>query len=238
MSSPHSPQSAESCQKCTLRKEGFFCNFSPNALQGLDLVTFTTCYPRGATLFMEGESARGVMVLCKGRVKVSMNSSDGRTMILRVNKPGEVLGLHAVVSNRPYQATAETLEPCQVSFVRREDFRQLLKQHGDASMSAAAQLSNNYQTACDQVRALGLSHSAPEKMARFLLDWAASGQQTQQGMRARLTLTHEEIGQIIGTSRETVTRTLGEFRNHNYVTLKGSMLFIQNKTALESFVGI
>jgi CRP/FNR family cyclic AMP-dependent transcriptional regulator len=238
MSSPHGPQPAESCQKCTLRREGFFCNFSPASLGDLDSLRLTTSYPQGATLFMEGESARGVMVLCKGRVKVSMNSSDGRTMILRVNKPGEVLGLHAVVSNRPYQATAETLEPCQVSFVRREDFLRLLKQHGDASMSAAAQLSNNYQTACDQVRALGLSHSAPEKMARFLLDWAASGQQTQQGMRARLTLTHEEIGQIIGTSRETVTRTLGEFRNHNYATLKGSMLFIQNRAALGNFIGV
>jgi CRP/FNR family transcriptional regulator, cyclic AMP receptor protein len=238
MSSLHRPQPAESCQKCSLRREGFFCNLSSASLRDLDSLRLTTSYPQGAMLFGEGDSPQGVMVLCKGRVKVSMNSSDGRTMILRVVKPGEVLGLHAVVSNRPYQATAETLEPCQVSFVRREDFLRLLKQHGDASMSAAAQLSNNYQTACDQVRALGLSHSAPEKMARFLLDWAASGQQTQQGMRARLTLTHEEIGQIIGTSRETVTRTLGEFRNHNYATLKGSMLFIQNRAALGNFIGV
>lgn len=238
MGSPHGPQLAESCQKCTLRKERFFCNFSAAALRALESVTFTTCYPQGAMLFMEGESPRGVMVLCKGRAKVSMNSSDGKTMILRVVNPGEALGLHAVVSNRPYQATAETLEPCQVSFVRREDFLRLLREHGDASMSAAAQLSSNYQTACDQVRALGLSHSAPEKLAKFLLGWAADGQQTQQGVRVRLTLTHEEIGQIIGASRETVTRTLGEFRSHNYATLKGSMLFVQNKAALESFVGI
>ena len=133
------------------------------------------------------------MILCKGRAKVSMTSSEGKTLILRVARAGEVLGLHSVVSNKPCQATVETLELCQVNFFRREDFLRFLRQHGEASLMAAQHLSKSYETACDQVRSIGLSSSAPEKLARFLLDWTAQGQQTGQGVRAVLTLTHEEI---------------------------------------------
>jgi CRP/FNR family transcriptional regulator len=166
-----------------------------------------------------------------------MTSTDGKAVILRIAKPGEVLGLHAVVSGQPYQASAETVEPCQVNFIRREDFLQFLRNNGEASIHAAQQLSANYQSACEQIRSLGLTHSASEKVARFLLDSSANGQETKQGIRIRMTMTHEEIGQIIGTSRETVTRTLGDFKNKRLVAINGSVLLIPNKTALETVVG-
>ena len=238
MHSPYGLERTESCQSCTQRSDGFFCQLSAAPLKAFETIKFTTTYPEGALLFVEGESPRGVLVLCKGRVKLSLNSSEGKTLILRIVGPGQVLGLHAAVSNTPYQATAETLEPCQVNFVKREDFLRFLGQHAEASIHVAQQLSDNYHTACDQVRSLGLSHSAPQKLATFLLEWSSHGQKTKEGIRARLTLTHEEIGQIIGTSRETVTRTLGEFKSQQLATLKGSTLLIQNKPKLESLAGV
>lgn len=236
MSTPYSLELDESCRNCKAKSGGFFCDLPAAALKDFEAIKYATAYPRGAVLFMEGQSARGVLVLCKGRVKLSVNSPDGKTVILRIVQPGEVLGLHAVVSGKPYQGTAETLEPCQVNFVRREDFLRFLHAHGEASLRAAQLLSGSYQTACEQIRSLGLSHSAPEKLARFLLDWSAKGQETKQGTRVKLTLTHEEIGQIIGTSRETVTRTLGEFKSRQLAALNGSTLVIQDKAALEHFV--
>lgn len=224
----------ESCQTCSLRGNGFFCNLSQNALKALDAIKFSTSYPSGAVLFAEGEQARGVMVLCKGRVKISMTSSEGKTLILRVARAGEVLGLHSVVSNKDCQATVETLELSQVNFFRREDFLRFLREHGEASLMAAQHLSRSYEIACDQVRSIGLSNSAPEKLARFLLDWTAQGQQQQAGpsVRVVLTLTHEEIGQMIGASRETVTRTLGEFKAQRLACLKGAVLNIPDRSAL------
>ncbi len=238
MRSPYGLERIESCQDCAQRSDGFFCQLAAAPLKAFEAVKFTTTYPEGALLFVEGESPRGVLVLCKGRVKLSMNSSEGRTLILRIAGPGEIMGLHAAVSNTPYQATAETLEPCQVNFVKRDDFLRFLGQHAEASIHVAQQLSDNYQTACEQVRSLGLSHSAPQKPATFLLEWSSHGQKTKKGIRVKLTLTHEEIGQIIGTSRETVTRTLGEFKNQQLAILKGSTLLIQNKPKLESLVGV
>jgi len=238
MRSPYGLELVEDCKACTSKLEGFFCDLSPAGVKAFEAIKYTTAYPAGAVLFVEGQSAQGVFLLCKGRIKLSMTSSEGKSLILRIIRPGQLMGLHATVSDTTYQATAETLEPCQINFIKRDDFLHLLRDHGEASIHAAEQLSNSYQTACDQVRSLGLSQSAPEKLARFLLEWSAKGQETKHGIRVKLTLTHEEIGQIIGTSRETVTRTLGEFRSKHLAELKGSTLVIQNKSALESFLGM
>ncbi len=238
MRAPYGLELTENCQSCRLRSEGYFCRLSPAAMKAFEAIKFTTCYPEGAVLFVEEEAARGVFVLCKGRVKLSMTSCDGKTVILKIVNAGEVLGLHATVSGRPYQATAETLEPCQVNFVKREDFLRLLREHAEASLRVAQELSNEYQIACEQIRSLGLSHSAPQRLARFLLDSCAKGQETKQGIRVQLALTHEEIGQAIGTSRETVTRTFGDFKNKQVVSLNGASLVIQNKAALENFAGV
>ncbi len=235
MHSPYRMELVEDCRNCRMRSEGFFCDLSAPSLKAFEAIKFTTSYPEGAVLFAEGESPRGVLVLCKGRVKLTMTAAEGKTLILRIVRPGEVLGMHATVSGKPYQATAETLEPCQVNFVKREDFLRFLRAHGEASIHAAQQLSDSYQVACEQVRSLGLSQSAPAKVARFLLEWSARGEQTKQGVRVKLGLTHEEIGQITGTSRETVTRALSEFRARQFATLQGSTLLIQNKSALENF---
>jgi len=238
MRSPYGLELTGSCENCALKSEGFFCNLPKQTLKAFDAIKFTSGYPKGAVLFVEQEEPRGVFVICKGRVKLTMTSSEGKTVILRIAKPGEVLGLHAVVSGQPYQASAETLESCQVNFVRQNDFLAFLRQHAEASIVAAQQLSGSYQAACEQIRSLGLTHSASEKLARFLLESSAKGQETRQGIRVRLTMTHEEIGQVIGTSRETVTRTLSEFKQKQLVALNGSMLVIQNKAALESFVSV
>jgi CRP/FNR family transcriptional regulator, cyclic AMP receptor protein len=238
MRGPYGLELTEKCQSCGLRLEGYFCRLSPAALKAFEAIKYTTSYPEGAVLFVEEEAPRGVFMLCRGRVKLSMTSIDGKTVILRIVGSGAVLGLHAAVSAKPYQATAETLEPCQVNFVKREDFLRFLREHAEASIRVAQELSNNYQVACEQIRSLGLTHSAPQRLARFLLDSCAKGQETKQGIRVKLSLTHEEIGQVIGTSRETVTRTFGEFKDKQVAFVNGSTLVVQNKAALQNFVSV
>ena len=238
MHSPYGFEPVEKCHTCPLRGAGFFCDLSPAALKALQAVKYTTTYPHGAVLFVEEEDPKGVFVLCRGRVKLSITSSEGKALITRIAAPGEVLGLNAAVSGKPYELTAETLEPCQVNFVRREDFLRFLGQHGEASLRAAQQLSSRYRAACEQIRSLGMSHSAAARLARFLLDGAAKGRDAKEAARVRMTLTHEQIGQMIGTSRETVTRALGEFKDQRVITQSGSTVVIQDRAALETLVGV
>ena len=234
MRGPYGFDMSESCQGCKIRKDGFFCQMSPQAVKDFDAIKSSSTYPDGAILFMENQDPRGVFVLCAGEVKLSISSREGKTLILRIAKAGEILGLMSVLSGKPYEVTAETIRPCQIAFVRRDDFMRFLAQHAEASQGVVKQLSSNYHGACEQLRTVGLSTSAEERLARLLLEWSKGAEETKTGTRVTLPLTHEEIAECIGSSRETVTRTLGEFKHRNLVMLKGSTLLIPNRAALES----
>jgi len=237
MSSPYGLQLAENCLICKLRHSGFFCELPKGPLEDLEKIKYASAFPQGAILFLEGQPARGAYIVCSGRVKLSTTSREGKTLILRIAQAGEVLGLHATVSGKPYELTAETLQPCQLDFIKRDDFLRFLQNHADACLNAAQHLSQNCQDAYEMIRSLGLSHSVSEKVARLLLEWAADGENTKEGIRIKVSLTHEEMAQLVGTSRETVTRVLGEFREKHLAQLRGSTLMIQNKAGLERLIG-
>jgi CRP/FNR family transcriptional regulator, cyclic AMP receptor protein len=233
MLSPYGLDIIESCLTCKTRSEHLFCDLPAAALQTFESIKYATAYPKGAVLFVEGQAPRGIFVLCKGRVKMSICATDGKTLIVKIAEPGEVLGLSATVSGKPYELTAETVDPCQVNFVKRDDFLRFLKEHSDACFKVAEQLSEKYNSACHEVRSLGLSHSAGEKLAKLLLEWSSkNGEATKQEPRLKLALTHEEIAQMIGTSRETVTRLFADLKKRQIIQTKGSTLVIRNKSAL------
>jgi CRP/FNR family transcriptional regulator, cyclic AMP receptor protein len=238
MRGPYGFEPAEDCQNCNLRAAGFFCQLKPAVLKDFNAVRSTATYPAGAVLYLEQQDPRGVFVLCVGQVKLSISSSAGKTLILRIAKPGEILGLMAVLANTPYEVTAETLHPCQIGYIRREDFLQLLAKHPEMHEGVVRQLTTLYSGACDQLRTVGLSASAHEKVARLLLDWASNGKQTKAGTEIKLPLTHQEIADSVGTTRETVTRTLSEFKAKHLVVLQGSTITIPDRTALECIGGM
>ena len=233
MAAPYGLELNENCTTCQWKGNGFFCDLPCPALEALDSVKFTSSYPADAVLFVQGQLPRGVYLLCKGRVKLTMTSADGKALILQTVEPGELIGVSGALSGKPYELTAETLEPCQVNFIKREAFMELMRDHHEVAANATEQLSNNYRAACAQIRSLGLSRTASEKVARLLLEWAAKGKETSQGIRVNLPYTHEEIAQIVGVSRETVTRTLTELKSKLLITTKGPTVVIRDKEGLE-----
>jgi CRP/FNR family cyclic AMP-dependent transcriptional regulator len=238
MRSPYGLDIIDSCLSCDLREDRLFCNLSPDAVKSLESIKSTAAYPKGAVLFVEGQAARGVFVLCNGKAKLTTTSADGKTLILKIADPGEVLGLSATVSGKAYEVTAEVVEPSQANFISREDFLAFLRRHGEAALRVAQQLSSNYHTAYEEIRSLGLSSSASEKLAKLLLEWASqrdNGKPVPE-VRLKMTLTHEEIGQMIGSSRETVTRLFADFKKRQLIQVKGSTLLIRNRGALEKLV--
>lgn len=236
MNSPYGLPCVENCVTCQLRSENFFCTLAEEPLKALSEITHATAYPSHALIFIDGQMPRGIFILCQGQVKLSTTSSDGKTFILRIAKAGEVLGLHATVTGKAYELTAETMQPCSLNFVSREDFMMFLKKHGDACLQTAQHISRDYQGACKTIRSVGLSHSISERLAKFFLASAAEGRVTNGAVHSKLALTHEEISQLIGTSRESISRTLAEFRKMEILELKGSTLIIRNMTALQRLV--
>jgi CRP/FNR family cyclic AMP-dependent transcriptional regulator len=233
MHAPYGLEIIENCLNCPEREERLFCDLPPAALQRMSQITSASSYPKSATLFVEGQTPRGVFVLCNGKVKLSTSSADGKTLILRIADVGEVLGLAAVVSGKEYQATADVLEPTQANFISRNDFLAFLRDYGEAALHVAQQLAENYHHSLSEMRTIGLSHSAGEKLARFILDWCALHGKGSGEIRATLPHTHEEIGQMIGASRETVSRLFADFKRKQLLVVKGSTVIIRNKPGLE-----
>jgi CRP/FNR family transcriptional regulator, cyclic AMP receptor protein len=234
---PYGIQIIENCLSCPYREDRLFCNLPPAAMQALAAITSAASYPKGATLFLEGQSARGVFILCNGKAKLSTSSADGKTLIMRISETGEVLGLPATVTGKSYELTAEVIEAAQANFISREDFLLFLREHGEAALRVAQQLGETYHSAIAEMRTIGLSHSAAEKLARFLLDLSTDHAEEKGEVKLTLTLTHEEIAQMIGASRETVTRLFADFKKKQLLQVKGSTLIIKDKAGLEGVVG-
>ena len=233
MLSPYGMEIIDSCLTCKLRADRIFCDLPASALQTLENIKHAAAYPQGAVLFVEGQMPRGIFLLCKGTVKLSVISRSGKKMIVELAAPGQVLGLSATISGEPYEVTAETNEPCLINFVNRDHFLRFLKDNVEACFKVAEQLSEKYHDACNEVRSLGLSHSAHEKLANLLLEWSSkNGEAGKSELRLRLRLTHEEIGNMIGISRETVTRLLTEMKKRHIVESTGSTLMIRNTALL------
>jgi CRP/FNR family transcriptional regulator len=212
------------------------CDFPPAVAEALEQEALTTSYPTGAVLFAEGQSPRGVFIVRRGRVKLSVCGSDGRTLILRIADVGCPLGVAAVVSGRQYEATAETQEPSEISFLRQSDLLRLMRQHGEFALWVTQNISADYASTCREIRDLILSDSASEKLARLLVTWLDQNTKSKNPTQMKLALTHEEIGQMIGSSRETVSRLFAGFKKQRIIQQTGSTLVIPSRVALESLI--
>jgi CRP/FNR family transcriptional regulator len=202
----------------------------------LEKEAITTTYPTGAVLFAEGQAPRGVFIVRRGRVKLSICGSDGKTLILRMVEVGNPLGVAAVVSGRSYEATAETQEPSEISFLRQCDLLRLMRMNGELALWVTQHISADYASTCREIRDLILSDSASEKLARLLMGWLDQNTAAKNPSQMKLALTHEEIGQMIGTSRETVSRLFAGFKKQRIIQQSGSTLVIPNRVALASLI--
>lgn len=212
----------------------FLNKLTQNAQHDLLAVAHLSSFPSGMVLFNEKDTPSGIYFVVEGEVKLSMNSAEGKRLILRIARKGEVLGLASALSGRPCEMTAETVYPAKIACVRRSDFLNLLSDHPEAYRTVTEELSRSYNMACNQLRTVGLSSSAPEKLARLLLEWSENGQTTERGTRCRIPLTHGEIGEFIGASRETVTRTLSAFKSRHLIIFNGSTVMIPSRAALQN----
>jgi CRP/FNR family transcriptional regulator len=204
-------------------------------IAGIERAAHSKVYPRGAVLFSEGQVVRGAYVLGTGSAKISICSADGRKLIMRIARPGDVLGLYAGLTGRPYEATAELLEPSRVSFVSRQSLVEMIASQDAFSQGVLQVFSQQFSELVDHTRLLLLSESAKEKLARVILKWSRDfGELTSGEIRLQILLTQEEIAQVIGSSRETVTRLFSALKREQVIRFEAGTMVIRNRSALAS----
>jgi CRP/FNR family transcriptional regulator, cyclic AMP receptor protein len=234
MRTPYGLEIIESCMGCKMSRESFFCRFSAAVLRSVDEASHHSIMPAGAVLFVEGQTPRGIFILCSGKVKLSTTSKEGKVLILKQAEAGEVLGLSAAISGTNYEMTAETASPCQLNFIGRRDLMALLQNESEVGVHAALWLSREFQGAYRDIHDLVLARSSSGKLARLLLSCAPPGVQELDELHLSSAMTHEEMAQRIGSSRETVTRLLSDLKKKRLIRLEGATLVIRDRTGLEA----
>ena len=219
------------------------------SLRGETLAQFAAIAPevsrsRGETLFIEGETPKYVFLICSGRVKLSVSSREGRTAILRIAGPGEILGLNPAMSGTLHETSAEAVELCRVKAIRVSDFLQFLQKYPEASAEATRYLLREYRVVLNNVCRLALPNTVAGRLASLLLEWldsrpANKGIDTRnndhsfEDRRFIVALTQEEIASMTNTSRETVSRILHQFQQEKLISIKGAAMTILQPQALQ-----
>jgi CRP/FNR family transcriptional regulator, cyclic AMP receptor protein len=221
------------CQHCPNAGKHAFCSLSEDARCFLDSQSIGVEYPRGTVLFREGDQCEAVFIVCSGKIKVSVTSREGRTMILRIADGGDVLGMSAALGDEPFEVTAEALEPSRVRVLHVKSLEHLLRQFKDAGLCAAKALAEDYKVAFDDARRLALPETPAGRLARLLLDWADKNRDAETTPTITMALTHEELASMTATTRETITRTLGRFRKEKLISIRGVALTLLQPSALE-----
>lgn len=215
-----------------------FYNLSTDLTDLIARISSTAIYCRKAKLFVEGQKPCGVFVLRTGKAKLTTCSALGKTIIARFGGPGDVLGLNAVVSGRPYGATAEMMAAGRVDFIPHHSLLQLMGEHHDLALVVAEQLSVTYYRLHDAIRSLGLGTHPLERLAKLLLSWTNASNEdiVSRDYSFELPLTHQEIADSIGSTRETVSKLFSELKRKHLVRSEGGALTITDPLELQRIV--
>lgn len=229
--SPLSPI-AEVNSADTSEGKNFLSDLSEPSIRAINEIVHVRRRPKGAFMFFEGDAAHGVYILYEGRANILTANTEGKTLILKTALPGDVLGLNSVLAGTSHAVTVEVVQSCRFAFIAREDFLKFVKEHSDACLYFAQHLGRDCHSAYEVIRST--ADPVPKRLARFLMAHCANARTSDGIFRATVALTRAAIAQRIGCTRETVSRTLSDFKRRRVAELVGTALLVHNRAALES----
>lgn len=213
------------CSNC-YPSPGMFCNFSQSTLEDFNALGTLITFPTGAILLREEDPVDQVFLICKGQVKLSCDSKEGKTLNCKIARTGDLIGLVAVISDSPSEFTAETLSRTEVKVIPSKDFVTFVRTHHEASMNVMAALAAEYKSAHSGARRLALSETVAGRVAGLFLDWGYTASTGKSDLRFVMTLTHDDLAEFTCSTRETISRTLGKFQKDSLIQIRGASIHI------------
>ncbi len=210
-----------------------FRDLNSDALRYFNSIAQQITYPGGSVVFKEGDPVEGIYVLRIGQVKLFATSPVGRITILKIARPGDVLGLSAMLNDLPYEVTAMTLSPCHFIYLRKHPFLKLLVTHAAAGYTTAVILAKEHRELVLGMRRMALASSAAARIAYILVGLAGSEHRTKRPLCFPMILTHAELASLAGASRETVTRFLNQIERDGIISRNDATMTILKRAELE-----
>jgi len=221
-----------SCSTCPLHQT--FCHFPEKLREAFDGLKTTVTYRKGEVIFHEGDRCHSVFAICEGSAKLVTGSSEGRTLLLRFAQPGEMLALaEAVLGPTPYECSAICAEPSILAVIPRETFIRFISSYPAACVALTVALSKQYKFAQRETKFLGMGDTSTARLAHVLLEWSSErGTAAADGLRLPVHVTHADLAQAIGATRETVTRILGNLTHSGLVERRADGIVILHPVEL------
>lgn len=221
------------CHDCQVRGQGPLGCLGGEALAGFNAGKTSRSYQAGQIIFYEENKPFGLYCVASGTVKLTKYAADGKSYLTRLAKPGDLLGYRAFLTDEPYAATAEVLEPATLCFVERSTFNAALRQAPDLALQLIGLLGSELRQAEDRARDLAYL-SVPERMAELLLTLRQSfGVARADGsVLIDISLSREDLAAMLGTTVETAVRTLTRFKADKLIGNEKKKIVLRQPAAL------
>lgn len=226
----------KSCSTCSLRADTIFSGLDSEGVAELESKMQRLDYPKDVVLFLKGERPRGIYCICSGRVKLSVHSPDGRGLIAGYPSAGSVIGVRAVLSGKPHDFTARTVEESQLSFIDKEDFLAFLRRDAVVCLRLAESLCEELSRTYADLKNAALA-GPEERLASLLLRLCEEvGEPTPDGIVINMGVCQEEMAEMAGMSRRTLTRAIDKLRRMELIKWGRRVTVVRDKTALQNLI--
>ncbi len=218
------------CKHCSNRFNSVFCKTENDAMREIEALKICSTYKKGEIIFKEGSYAGGVYCINAGKIKLSMMGDEGKEQIVRMAKPGDIIGYKALLSGERYSSTATTIEDSNVCFIPKDIFLVILKKDAALSFEMMRLLSNELKRAEEKITHLA-QKPVRERMAETIL-FLKETYGLDSENHVNVMLTREEIANLVGTATETAIRLLSEFNKDHIIELSGKKIKILDNSKL------
>lgn len=221
------------CNSCCALNKSFLAHLSKNDLVDISEKKSTVAYKKGQTIFTAGTRPNGIYCLKKGKIKLYKIGPYGKEQIIRFVLPGDSFGIRSVMSDKNYTCTAVTLEDSMVCFIHKNEFQSLLAKYPAINSQIISMLSQMLEEANNKVTSLA-QKPVRERLAETLitLNKIFKEDDAQNDASTVITLTRQDLANLVGTATETIIRLLSEFKSENMISIKGRKITVINMKAL------
>lgn len=219
-----------SCETCGARKSSLFGSFCDHDLESLSANKSCAYYKKNQAIFIEGSFPRGVFCMNEGKVKIFTRGDEGKEQIIHIAKEGEIIGFRAMFSGEPYKVSATALEECNICYINKEDFLNMIETNSELRNGIMKELSKELGD-----RAIFITNmsqkSVRERLAFSLLILGDIYKDEE------INLTREDMANFVGTATETLIRLLKDFKDEGMIEIHTRKLEIIDKEKLLRLAG-
>lgn len=230
-------QNYYNCRECTARHDSIFCNLSEEQLDDINRHKAISTYKKKSVIFSQGTTPHGIYTVNTGKVKVYQLMESGKEQIVRLAKPGDVIGYRALVTGEKYLCSAETLEESKICFIPKAKFSELFEKNSTISANLIRLLSADLRKAEHKITEL-VEKPVKERLAETLLFLKEIYGLESDNVTLNIVITRGDIANITGTSTETAIRLLSDFKDARLIDFNGKKIVFKDLNALADLANI